>query len=43
MRSGLTDQAENKLHMNKAVLAFLMAELGAQPRGGISRGAGDEA
>jgi ornithine carbamoyltransferase len=32
----VTDQAENKLHMHKAILAFLMGDLGAEPRGGMS-------
>jgi len=30
------DQAENKLHMRGAILAFLMADLSSEPRGGMS-------
>jgi hypothetical protein len=43
MRSGVTDQAENKLHMHKAIMAFLMADLGTEPRGSMTRGMSDEA
>jgi hypothetical protein len=32
----VTDQAENKLHMHKGILAFLMADPGTEPRGGMS-------
>ena len=43
MRSGVTDQAENKLHMHEAIMAFLMADPGTERRGGMTRGMSDEA
>jgi hypothetical protein len=43
MRLGVTDQAENKLHMHKRIKAFLMADPGTEPCGGMTRGMSDEA
>jgi ornithine carbamoyltransferase len=39
----VTDQAENKLHMHKAILAFLLADQGTELGGGLTRGMRHEA
>jgi len=39
----VTDQAENKLDMHKRIKAFLMADPGTEPCGGMTRGMSDEA